>query len=169
MERVKIVLDADVLIHFSKADKLSLLPQILPEFEHVILSAVYQETKSIRQQIDNQIKFMGNLTKIDFAPTGDMRREYAELRKKYGAGESACMAYCLFTHDVIGSSNLKDIKEYCTRKSITYLTTIGFLYYAFVRNLLTPLQCTDFINTVNDKGSRLPITDIVSYSPNVKL
>jgi hypothetical protein len=30
MENVKIILDADVLIHFAKAEKLSLLPTILP-------------------------------------------------------------------------------------------------------------------------------------------
>lgn len=49
------MLDADVLIHFSKADKLSLLPEILPEYDHVVLSIVYDEVKSIRNQLDNQI------------------------------------------------------------------------------------------------------------------
>ena len=39
MEKVKIILDADVLIHFSKAGKLSLLPTILPEYDHAILNA----------------------------------------------------------------------------------------------------------------------------------
>ncbi len=29
-----------------------------------------------------------------------------------------------------GSSNLKDIKEYCANNRITYLTTVDFLYYA---------------------------------------
>lgn len=48
MEKVKIVLDADVLIHFAKGDMLSFLPDILPEYEHVILSAVYEEVTSIR-------------------------------------------------------------------------------------------------------------------------
>ena len=57
MEKVKIILDADVLIHFSKAGKLSLLPTILPEYDYAILSAVYDETISIRTQIDNQIMF----------------------------------------------------------------------------------------------------------------
>lgn len=31
MEKVKIVLDADVLIHFCEAGRLSMLPEILPE------------------------------------------------------------------------------------------------------------------------------------------
>jgi hypothetical protein len=33
MENVKIILDADVLIHFAKAEKLSLLPTILPRYK----------------------------------------------------------------------------------------------------------------------------------------
>ena len=36
MGKAKIVLDADVLIHFSKAERLSLLPEILPEYEYIV-------------------------------------------------------------------------------------------------------------------------------------
>ena len=46
MAKVKIVLDADVLIHFSKAGRLSLLPNILPEYEYTVLSVVYDEIKT---------------------------------------------------------------------------------------------------------------------------
>lgn len=31
-KKIKIVLDADVIIHFSKGGKLSLLPKIFPEY-----------------------------------------------------------------------------------------------------------------------------------------
>lgn len=79
MEKVKIILDADVLIHFSKAGKLSLLPTILTEYDYAILSAVYDETISIRTQIDNQIMFLKNMTLLPFAPTGQMRLEYAKI------------------------------------------------------------------------------------------
>lgn len=132
MKKIKIILDADVLIHFSKAGKLSLLPTILPEYDHTILSAVYEETLSIRTQIDNQINFLKNMEVLPFNPTGQMRLEYASLRSKYGKGESACMAFCRFTNNVIGSSNLRDIKEYCAAQQITYLTTLDFLYYAYI-------------------------------------
>lgn len=169
MEKVKIILDADVLIHFSKANLLSLLPNILPEYDHVILSVVYEETVSIRQQIDNQINFMKNMVVLPFSPTGQMRLEYASLRSKFGKGESACMAYCRFTYNVIGSSNIKDIKEYCIEQHITYLTTLDFLYYAYVRGKLTKTDCDDFISEVNRKGSKLPCIDITAYIPNTQL
>ncbi len=166
MEKVKIILDADVLIHFSKAGRLSMLPKILPQYEHTILSAVYEETISIRRQIDNQINLLKNMVVLPFAPTGPMRLEYAKLRSRFGKGESACMAYCRFTKDVIGSSNLKDIKDYCAEQRITYLTTIDFLYYGHAKGMLSKEECDDFISEVNSKGSKLPKIDITTYKPN---
>ena len=137
--------------------------------DHAILSAVYEETISIRTQIDNQIMFLKNMTLLPFAPTGQMRLEYAKLRSKYGKGESACMAFCRFTHNVIGSSNLRDIKDYCAAQKITYLTTLDFLYYAFVRGIMTKVECNDFIRDVNANGSKLPVIDITLYSPNARI
>lgn len=81
MEKVKIVLDADVIIHFSKANRLSILPSILPEYDHIVLSTVYNELISIQQQIDNQVIFLKNLSVEEFNPTGDMRREYAVFHR----------------------------------------------------------------------------------------
>ncbi|MBO4402635.1 MAG: hypothetical protein J5792_02980 [Bacteroidales bacterium] len=169
MAKVKIVLDADVLIHFAKGDMLSLLPDILPEYEHVILSTVYEEIHSIRNQVDNHVRFLKNITLERFNPTGDMLKEYALLLKYYGKGESACIAYCKFTHHVIGSSNLKDIKDYCLREHITYLTTLDFLYYAFVRKLISAEECSAFITKVISQGSHLPLVNITTYTPSVQL
>ena len=35
--KVKIVLDADVIIHFAKGELLNILPSILPEYDFVVL------------------------------------------------------------------------------------------------------------------------------------
>ena len=169
MEKVKIVLDADVLLHFAKAGRLSMLPEILPEYEHVVLSTVYEEIKSIQDQLDKQIHFLHNISKEQFNPTGEMLAEYARLLQTFGKGESACMAYCRFTQNVIGSSNLKDIKEYCERQQITYLTTLDFLYYAKVRGKLSSADCDQFIKVVIAKGSKIPQLDIEQYLPNTQL
>ena len=54
MTQTKIVVDADVVIHFSKAGILSVLPTIFPEYHMVILSAVLEELKGdIKLQIEN--------------------------------------------------------------------------------------------------------------------
>ncbi len=166
MEKVKIILDADVLLHFAKAGRLNMLPEILPEYEHVVLSTVYDEIGSIQNQLDNQIFFLKNISKETFNPTGEMMIEYARLLRTFGKGESACMAYCRYTHNVIGSSNLKDIKEYCEKQKITYLTTIDFLYYAIKRGKMSVEECEQLVKDVLAKGSKLPMVDFGKYLPN---
>lgn len=170
VERVKIVLDADVIIHFSKGGLLSLLPQIFPEYDYIVLDKVYDELTAVRNHLDNQILYFKNIRKVVFAPTSEMVREYANLKTSFGDGESACMTYCRFTSNIIGSSNLRDIKNYCADHGITYLTTLDFLYYAWYRMLLTDQECIAFIYDVTSKGSRLPmIQSITQYRPNVML
>lgn len=166
MAKVKIVLDADVLIHFSKGGMLSLLPDILPEFEHVVLDYVYDEIKTVQKQLDNQIHFIKNISLEKFNATGEMMREYAMLRRSFGKGESACMAYCRYTNNVIGSSNIKDIKDYCQKNSITYLTTLDFLFYAYTKGKMTEAECKRFVADVQAKGSKLPTIDITKYIPD---
>ena len=166
MENVKIILDADVLIHFAKAEKLSLLPTILPQYKYTILSVVYEEVESLHTQIDNQILFFNNISKEEFTPKNEMLIEYSILRQTYGKGESACMAYCKYTNNVIGSSNLKDIKTYCIENKITFLTTLDFLYYAYTKNIMSEKECDEFIDEVISKGSKLPKIKITSYTPN---
>ena len=166
MEKVKIVLDADVMLHFAKAGRRSMLPEILPEYEHVVLSTVFDELGFIQNQVDNHIMFLKNISKETFNPTGEMLVEYARLLQTFGKGESACMAYCRFTHNVIGSSNLKDIKEYCKKQQITYLTTMDFLYYAMKRGKMSVEECERFVNDVVAKGSKLPAVDFEKYLPN---
>ena len=168
-KKTKIVVDSDVLIHFAKGDSLSLLPSIFPEYQYIILSNVYDEVKSLQVQLDNQMRFLKNITLETFAPTGDMLLEYAKLSDTFGDGESACMAYCKFSHDVVGSSNLKDIRKYCKDNGITYISTVDFLYYAYRRKVMTEKQCNDFIQKVRSNGSILPNLDIEKYVCEVEL
>lgn len=161
--KIQIVLDADVVIHFAKGGLLSQLPSIFPDYEYVLLETVYQELKSIRPQVDKQMMLLKNITLLPFAPRGEMLREYAMLRSRFGKGESACMAYCLFTHNVIGSSNVRDIRAYCEENKITYLTTMDFLWYAWHKHLMTTDEVKTFMNEVRSKGSKLPDEDIEKY------
>ncbi len=171
MTKTKIVLDADVIIHFIKAEQFTLLLNIFPEYQYLILDVVYDEVtvnKNTKTQIDNTLyHFSSRITNIKFDPKGNSRLEYARLRNilLLGKGESACMVYCRDNKDVLGSSNLKDIKEYCTNNMITYLTTIDFLYYAFIRKRITKEDVDNFIAKVKAKGSKLPSVDIEKYVP----
>lgn len=171
--KTKIVLDADVIIHFIKGGLLSLLLDIFPEYQYLILDVVYREVtvnKASKTLIDNTLRFLPlRVSQVVFDPKGESRLEYAKLISTLGRGESACMVYCRDNKDVLGSSNLRDIKEYCSIHQITYLTTLDFLYYAYVRKKLSPEACGKFIKEVNDKGSRLPEIDITTYLPTSPL
>jgi len=167
-KKTQIVLDADVIIHFSKGDRLALLPTILPEYEYIVLSKVYEEIGSIKKQLDNQIHFLKNIHLIDFSSlSAETIKEYALLSSTFGKGESACMAYCRYNHHVVGSNNTKDVTDYCIKHGITYLTTLDFLYLAYKRQLMTAEECSEFMKTVSSKGSNgVPIIDISMYTFN---
>ena len=170
MEKIKIVLDADVIIHFYKGGLLTFLPNILSEYEHIVLSHVRNEILyDIRSALDNQKLLLKNITYVDFAPQKEMAKEYAQLVKRFGKGESACMAYCKYTNNVVGSSNLRDIKDYCAQNNITYLTTCDFLYYAWRRQKMNIEEINNFISAVKSRGSKLPDFDIQTYQPNAIL
>ncbi|MCQ2230358.1 MAG: hypothetical protein MJZ30_00690 [Paludibacteraceae bacterium] len=164
--KVQIVLDADVIIHFSKGDLLSTLPDFLPMYDFVVLDKVMEEiNEPIKTQLNKQISLLKNIRVVDFGTTAEERKEYAMLTSKLflGKGESACMAYCRFNHDVVGSSNLKDIANYCKENSIVYLTTLDFLHYGISSGKITDKEANEFISVVNDKGSKLPIVDMSVY------
>lgn len=170
--KTKIVLDADVIIHFIKADCFALLPDIFPEYEYLILDVVYNELakhSETKRFIDNYIHYIPKIKTEVFSPQGVSVKEFFQLRRTLGKGESACMIYCRDHCDVLGSSNLKDIRNYCVQNNITYLTTLDFLYYAYCRNKLSDQDCRAFMQKVNERGSKLPVLDITQYVCSVQL
>ena len=175
MAKTKIVLDADVVIHFIKGERFVLLFDIFPEYTYIILDVVYNElsvNRNTKLQVDNTMNLLHDrFSKVIFSPAGASRMEYARLTSMLhlGRGESACMVYCRDNCDVLGSSNLRDIKTYCADNNITYLTTLDFLYYAFIRKKMTSGDIDDFINQVVRKGSNLPKVDIQTYIPTCRI
>lgn len=170
--KTKIVLDADVIIHFKEAGCFSLLPDIFPEYEYLILDVVYNElskNSKTKHFIDNYLSLISKIKKEVFTPKGESIKEFFQLQLMLGRGESACMIYCRDNQDVLGSSNLKDIKEYCSRNNITFLTTLDFLYYAYCRGKMTEQECTDFMQAVNKSGSKIPIINITQYVCSVHI
>lgn len=170
MAKTKIILDADVIIHFAKGDMLSTLPQIFGDYDFVVLDTVYSEIKEpLKSQLDNQVRILKNISVLKFAPTGEAMKEFALLAKTLGRGESACMVYCRYNHDVIGSSNLRDITAYCKTHDITYLTTVDFLYHAIRKKLISIEDATSFIKQVKQKDSKLPDIDFNTFVSSVQI
>lgn len=167
-QKTKIVLDADVINHFAKGGLLPLLPKIFPEFQYIVLDVVRRELLSlILPLLEKQVTKEKNIYYEVFGASSGEKKEYLRLTSTkglhLGRGESACMVYCRYHHDVVGSSNLKDITDYCDEFGITYLTTNDFLFYAIRRGLLTKEQADSFVADVRSKGSRLPRVDFDFY------
>ena len=57
-DRIQIVLDADVIIHFSLGGYLHLLPKVIPDCSFVVLSVVRNELRQeTRKVLDNHIYY----------------------------------------------------------------------------------------------------------------
>lgn len=165
-----ILLDADVISHFISGGQFSLLPSIF-SYEKVLLDIVVNELRTshkFRNYIDNVIK-SGFIREINFQGDKQVTMEYANLIKRFGKGESACMAYCKFNKDVLASSNLKDITIYCETNDIVYLTTMDFLVEAYSSEKLSEKDCNDFIVKVKANGSKLPVNSISEYLRKFKI
>jgi predicted nucleic acid-binding protein len=163
-----ILIDADVVSHFIKAGEIYSIKNIFPN-EIKILDKVYKELEKHagkKVQIDNLIN--QNIIEIYQFPEGnqDIKKEYFYIKNKLfkGEGESACLAVVRYTNNIIASSNLKDIKHYCTMHSIDYLTTMDFLCEALKIGLFDVNRCNAFITAVLSRGSILPVTKMEEYT-----
>lgn len=141
MHKVKILLDADVLIHLFKAEKISLLAQLFPK-RLVMLDIVLNELRSnthINKSLDSIFIFSG-IEELVF-PTSSNKAlllEFIALKKQIGgSGERATLLYCKHNAHIIASSNTKDIVPYCDTHSISYLTTLDIFAIAIHKGLMT--------------------------------
>lgn len=171
VEKVKVVLDSDVIIHFIKGECLSLLPQILPTYSFIILDIVYDRelAASHRVILQNIVAQLKTISIERWEPGREERQEFIRLQRQFGLGESAAMAYCNYHNDVLASSNLKDIVDYCDTNSITYFTTMDFLYQARFKNIMSEQECDEFITNVVAQDSKLPVTRMSDYKPRLTL
>lgn len=167
----RILLDCDVIIHFTKAGQQLLLPKIFPN-RFVILDKVKAELDKRKKSIVALGNFIewSKIEVIPFPADKDIIIEYARLKANMGDGEAACMAVAKYTKDFIASSNLKDIKEYCDYFGIVYLTTMDILLEAYHTGVLNESQCNTFIQEVKAKDSKLidGITTIKQYESIAK-
>ncbi|MEZ0484599.1 hypothetical protein [Fibrella aquatica] len=144
-----ILVDADVVSHFVSAGEILMLPSIFP-YPVKLLDKVYAELErwhDRKREVDNLINFK-LLEVLPFPDDNpEIVKEFFWIRKMLdkGMGESACMAVARHTKDILASSNLKDIKSYCERHKIMYLTTMDFLCHALSTGLFDEGRCNTFI------------------------
>lgn len=174
MNKVKILLDADVVIDFIDGQQLSVLPRILPSYDFVILDLVMNQElgkhPATKQYIERQIDWfrdLPNLSILKWEPDRETLRIYSELLRTKGKGESACLAYCQTHNDVLASCNLRDTKVYCEQNGITYITFLDLIWYAWRNNVLNEADCNQCIHNVIAAGNKIPNMPIAKYTPTI--
>ena len=163
-DETKILLDSDVVRHFLNGGQLNKLASIFPA-RFVMLDKVKNEllrSKSLVQPINHFLN-SSSIEIIPFPTNMEIIIEYAYLNRRFGVGESACMAVAKHHKQYIASSNLNDIKEFCSRNEIKYYTTMDILVEALNKNILNMDECNEFIREVKVKGSKLPVSNMEEY------
>ena len=161
LEKIKV--DPEAASNRILREKIRLIDKRTKSLDNVKVQMTLDKTK----ELDNKINLLKSIALIEYNPVGEERREFARLTSIsglcLGKGESACMTYARFHNNVVGSSNLKDIKDYCSEHGVAYPTTCDFLYYAFKHRLMTKEEIGAFVQKVRSAGSILPDMDIDSY------
>lgn len=162
---VYVLLDADVIIHLYKANRLSVL-QELYNGRLLVLDLVLEElmrNKTIAPYVENFLRFKVISEYCFPSKDEEILKEYALLSKTRGKGESACMAVCRYQNNILASSNLKDIKPYCERYGIAYLTTMDILAIAYKKGFMSLKECDESIRTILSKQSKLPYNNLSDF------
>jgi len=123
-----------------------------------------------RNIFDRYIETFNNIKVIAWDPSSESESEsilldIGDLEKKYGYGESLCLVYCKYNHNVIASSNVKHIINFCVQNDIVYITTEDMLYKALQKGLMTFDECEEFIRTLIKQDSYLSIRSMDEYVP----
>jgi hypothetical protein len=168
MNKVKILIDADVLIHLFKAEKISILNMLFPG-RLIMLDVVLNELRSnrtINASLAGIFTFSG-IEEVVFPTTSNkaLLFEFIQLKKQLGgAGESATLLYCKHNTHIIASSNTKDIVPYCTANGMSYLTTLDIFAIAIHRGLMTEAEVNAAIAQITqNSGSHLCCSSISQH------
>ncbi len=165
-----ILIDADVISHFVTAGEADYINKIFPQHPIFLLNKVYAELQRWPSQaMLERISLLLSKKAIqimEFPEDNEMiLKEYRWIKQMLfkGDGESACLAVARFSKNILASSNLRDIKNYCGMHKIDYLTTMDFLCQALKTGLFDENKCNNFLQTLRKAGKKLPVISIKDY------
>jgi len=99
---------------------------------------------------------------IDFTNGEKEFREYLQLRKKFGDGESAVMAIAKTWSGTVGSDDLRATRKYCDQHGIPLLGTLGVLYDAYDNKLINEVDADKALNDmISQTNYKTPVHNFV--------
>lgn len=170
-----ILIDADVISHFIATNRIDMLTVILAPHAVYVVDNVYKEatwhpTDSQRKAKVDAWMTRCKVTHIGFPYMNEhIKKEFYRLKKAsplLGEGERACLSIARFGHEVVASSNFRDVASYCDAFGIEYIGTLDILAIAIRKGIYTAEDCNCFIaDAINLNKARFPVTDITHYVP----
>jgi predicted nucleic acid-binding protein len=171
-----ILIDADVLIHFSLGDTVLRISEIYPQYEKWVMDVVESEISKRLSAAHHQLQFILNQSifkRVEMpAIKSPAYAEFLRLKRenpRIGEGEAACMAFARFNDHILASSNFRDIKKYCEEYNILYISTMDLLKEALDKSIMSEEECDKFIEKVKKQGSQLPCNYMFEYTENRQL
>ena len=158
-EKVLILLDADVVIHLFKAERISLLDELYSgrlRMLDVVLAELLNN-RSVNKIVESLFLFR-HVEEIKFPTISNpaLLQEYVKLKHEIeGDGERASLLYCKYFRQIIASSNTRDIVPFCETNSIAYLTTLDLFAVAVDRGKMSINEVDTCINLIIYQKSHL--------------
>ncbi len=158
-EKVLILLDADVVIHLFKAERISLLHELYAGRLRMldIVLAELLNNRTVNKIVESLFVFK-HVEEIKFPTISipSLLQEFVRLKYEIeGAGERASLLYCKHFKQIIASSNTRDIVPFCEANSIAYLTTMDLFAVAVDRGKMTSKEVEACVNLILNQKSYL--------------
>jgi hypothetical protein len=165
-----ILIDADVVSRFITAGEAERIHLIFPNNPIHMLDKVHAELQRWKNPnigvAVSKLLSKKRIKLIDFPEDNEeIKKEHYHIKKLQlrGDGESACLAFVKFNKNILASSNLRDIKNYCEMHKIDYLTTMDFLCEALSKKIFKQSECDTFLQKVITAGGKLPVKKMIEY------
>lgn len=92
---------------------------------------------------------------------------FADLKKRYGTGESAVMAIAKENSWTVGSDDMKAARKYCEKNSIPLMGSLGILFDAYDQKIIDENEgqaiLTDMINITYYKSPVSNFSDVINW------
>ncbi len=165
--------DTDCLSAFLWVRGESLLSQLYPG-KVVLPMQVYDEIKMV-PYLFNRVESMkdNGALRVESIMSGtDEHKDYTNMtsspvdgQKIIGRGEAAAIALAKKNQGVLASNNLRDVKSYVDKYSISHITTGDILIEALNKGLITETEGNTLWSEMIRKKRMLPTATFTDYCP----
>jgi len=161
-----IILDSDLLSSFVWVKRLDILERLYSK-RMVVLEEVLEELKRV-PHLASRVRLSirnGHIKSEAMLADSPEALQLAKLLEsgRYGAGEASCMAY-LTQHDgILGSNNLSDVKDFCTKNKRRLLTTADVLRQAYKTGHINLDEANKTWTKMLSKKQKLPASSFTEY------